>query len=102
MIIDLILDRKDGYAYDPKEFYDEVTEYASDFDANYMRDIARALDSGTNKDIQKALCKYIDIESYNPKIKDYINSVNWLEDSKGNFYDSYSYDKWYRKNKWHL
>ena len=42
-------------------------------------DIASALDSGTNKDVQKALCQYIIDNDYNRNICKYINSENWLE-----------------------
>ena len=75
MIIDLILDRQDGFGYSPKEFYDEVSEYGED-----GWEIARALDSGTEQDIKKALCDYVVDNDYNADICDYINSVKWLED----------------------
>jgi len=72
MVIDFILDRKDGYGYDTKEFYDACMAY-EEFD------IARALDSGTEKDVKKALCNYIIDNDYNKSICKYINSVNWLD-----------------------
>ena len=75
MIIDLILDRQDGFGYSPKEFYDEVSEYDED-----GWEIARALDSGTERDIKKALCDYVVNNDYNADICDYINSVKWLEE----------------------
>ena len=83
MIIDLILDRRDneqsigGDTYDAHAFYREVMEYESIFDMT--RDISEALDYGTENDVRKALCSYIDREQYNPSIKDYINSKNWTE-----------------------
>ena len=83
MIIDLILDRKyneetTGYdAYDPYEFYRAVMSYESIFEL--LRDISSALDYGTEDDVRKALCDYIDREQYNPDIKDYVNSKTWLE-----------------------
>ena len=64
MIIDLILDRKDGVEYDPKEFYTQVREYEEEFNNRYD-DISRALDSGTEKDVKKALCHYIKNNGYN-------------------------------------
>lgn len=75
MLIDFILDRKDGFSYDPEELYDYLVGY----DIPAYVEVARALDSGTEEDVKKALCAYIDDEEYNPSIKDYINSVKWLE-----------------------
>ena len=93
MIIDLILDRKDddallaqGYTHKrysdgalvPLEFnaagfYRDVMRYG-----DIGRDITAAMDYGENSDVQKALCDYIDGNEYNPAIKDYICSVNWI------------------------
>ena len=83
MIIDLILDRKDNEqatgvdAYDAYNFYLDIMEYESIFEM--PRDISKALDYGTEDDVHKALCEYIDREQYNPSIKDYVNSKNWLK-----------------------
>ena len=76
MIIDLILDRKNGYGYDVKEFYDACMAHYEEFD------IARALDSGTEKDVKKALCDYVIYNDYPKSICKYINSENWLESKK--------------------
>lgn len=74
MIIDCILDAKeDPSSYDAKEFYDYVMDGFKDF--HY---IARALDSGSNDDVREALCTYIDSQNYNPEIKDFVNSFDWL------------------------
>lgn len=73
MIIDLILDRKDGESYRADSFYRNVVRYGEIGDA-----ITRAMDFGTEKDVKKALCSYIDDQDYNPEIKHFINSVNWL------------------------
>ena len=75
MIIDLILDRKDGFAYNAHDFYCDVMDYENDFNFNPI--ISRAMDSGTEKDVKNALCKYIKDNNYNPEICDYINSVKW-------------------------
>lgn len=77
MIIDEILDRKDGASYNPQDFYDYVSQQ---LDVLNSKDIATALDSGTEEDVKKALCEYIKLGEYNPAICDYINSVNWLEE----------------------
>lgn len=83
MIIDLILDRKDfgtiftdrqgSVKYNANDFYRAVFDYGE-----IGFDITRALDYGTEQDVKKALCDYIDKGQYNPNIKDYINSVKWL------------------------
>lgn len=75
MIVDLILDRKDGHRYDVRDFYYDVTAYEED-DGHFP--ISRALDSGTEKDVKRELCNYILKNGYNEELCDYINSVNWL------------------------
>ena len=82
MIIDCILDRKDGSNYNPHEFYNKMIEYDEVF-GGIAWDIIRAMDYGEEADVKKALCEYIDKQGYNPAIKDYINSVSWLGE-KGN------------------
>lgn len=76
MIIDLILDRKDGDGYDVEDFYRDCVEYGE-----VGFEITRALDSGTEEDVKQALCDYIIENDYNKNICKYINSVNWLDDS---------------------
>ena len=68
MIIDSILDRKDGRHYSAHDFYIEVRKY-------------ERLGVGThgdNRDVQRVLCQYIDRNEYNPAIKDYIRSQEWV------------------------
>ena len=77
MIIDKILDRYDGDAYNPKEFYLDMLAYGG-----YGIDISAAMDYGTEEDVKNVLCEYIDGE-YNPLIKDFINKANWLVPDKG-------------------
>lgn len=79
MLIDAILDRRydrdEGiYNYDPKRFYD----YINGFGIGSYNRVARAMDEGTEKDVKQALCDYIDLEEYNPDIKEFVNSVDWL------------------------
>lgn len=76
MIIDLILDRKDGIEYNAKQFYLDVREYEDIFELGYA--ISKAMDYGTNLDIRKALCDYIEDNGYNHEIKDYVNSQKWI------------------------
>lgn len=77
MLIDYILDRRDGVSYCPSEFEKEVEEYCETF-PSYIP-VYDALINGSEGDVKEELCRYIDDEWYgNPLIKDYINSVNWL------------------------
>ena len=77
MIIDAILDRKLGEPYNAKVFYDYVTAEEEIFFPKM--EISRAMDCGTNTDVQKALCDYITRNDYNPAICDYINTVSWID-----------------------
>lgn len=105
MIIDLILDRKDGEPYNPKDFYTNVLAYEDTF--NFEPAISKAMDYGEEEDVKRALCDYINRQNYNPSICDYINSVNWLTSSKkavksavnglpdgSDYYEWVSYDVW--------
>ena len=78
MIVDLILDRKDGAEYDAKQFYNELREYEKGFAGIVNSMISFCMDYGTEADVKRELCRYIDINEYKPTIKKYINSVNWI------------------------
>lgn len=78
MIIDLILDRKDGVEYDPREFYNEVMGYRDTF-PELADPITMAMDEGNEEDVRNALKDYIDKAGYNSTLKDYIDSEDWLE-----------------------
>ena len=80
MIIDKILDARDGFynsqwddCTGAEYIYDEATEFKFYY-------IADAFDNGTNEDCQKALCRYIDEQGYNPEIKEFIKTFQWVED----------------------
>lgn len=78
MLIDAILDRKyereNGiFRYDPRELYNYINGWAG----NIYDSVAHAMDEGTEEDVKKALCDYIDTE-YPAQIKDFVNSVDWL------------------------
>jgi hypothetical protein len=73
MIIDKILDRKDGEPYKPESFYRGILDYGA-----IGHDITRAMDYGTESDVKKALCSYVIENEYNPNICKYINKQNWL------------------------
>ena len=77
MLVDLILDRRDGVSYSPSEFEEEVKEYCETFPSCIP--VYDALMNGSEDEVKDELCKYIDDEWYGSRvIKDYINSVNWL------------------------
>lgn len=73
MIVDLILDRKDGEEYTPEQFYRDVFDYGE-----IGWNITRAMDEGTEQDVKKALCQYIMDNNYSCDIATYIDSVDWL------------------------
>ena len=75
MIIDLILDRKDGSPYRAHDFYFDCLAYGS-----VGNSITAAMDYGTEWDVRRALDDYIMRNEYNPAIIDYIHSVRWLDD----------------------
>lgn len=78
MIIDAILERKDGEAYTRKSLkyiYDEAMIFE-------FHDLARAIDSGNEEDIKRELCAYIDNNGYPKNIKKYVKKVDWLTDKE--------------------
>jgi hypothetical protein len=78
MIIDLILDRKDGAEYVPRDFYNAVCEYEDIFESLGFN-ISRAMDGDSELSVKKVLCEYIINNGYSIDITEYIYSVNWLE-----------------------
>lgn len=73
MIVDMILDRKDGTPYNAKAFYDYCMEEQTVFGYYIGGEIATAMDIKRNEQVQAALCKYIMEQGYNPEICDYIS-----------------------------
>lgn len=70
MVIDLILDRKEGFADLNAEYLEDMKNYGFDY-------IDSAIDTNDDDTIKAALCRYIEENEYNPELKNYINSVNW-------------------------
>jgi hypothetical protein len=70
MVIDLILDRKEGFADLNAEYLEDMKCYEFDY-------INAAIDTNDDDTIKAALCRYIEENEYNPEIKGYITSVNW-------------------------
>lgn len=80
MIVDIILDRRAGSDYSPLHIlrYTDRRVYGDCF--QYIQD---AFLDEDNNNVQLALCRYIDDQGYNPNIKQYIWSVDWLHETKG-------------------
>ena len=77
MIIDKILDAAEG-SYDARDFYNYAMEHESIFDPSDEYPISTALDSGSNDDVRRELCRYIDNNDYNKNIKRFVNKFNWI------------------------
>lgn len=81
MLLDLILDRKrreePGYEYDPGEFYNNLWDI---FDRGelYAMEILRAMYIGDNELTRGVICWYIDFIKYDPKLKGWVNSREWV------------------------
>lgn len=74
MIIDAIIEAKeDGDYMGLRYLYDQSVFFGFD-------SLASAIDCGENADIQRELCKYIDSEEYNPELKEFVNSFDWLKE----------------------
>ena len=79
MIIDIILDRKDGAInYVPATHLKAIYDYATDA---HMSDIATAVDSGNEDDVKAALMCYISTCGYPLELLDYIARVRWTDDA---------------------
>ena len=73
MIIDLILDRKDGIEYNAHNFYNDCVAYGE-----VGHGITYAMDYGSEEDVKAALKQYLVDNDYNLEIGKYIDSVEWL------------------------
>jgi hypothetical protein len=79
MIIDLILDRKDGEEYNARKFYNDVMGYYNTM-PEIAGPIAETLDgSEFEEDIRRELSLYVIANDYNFEIVKYIQSVDWLK-----------------------
>lgn len=88
MVIDCIMDRKEGIEYDKNDFLEYVINENDDclFD-----DLIFALELNKELETKVALSKYVVDNGYNPDICGYIWSVNWCdpdypENLKSDFY----------------
>ena len=86
MIIDIILDRKDGaISYDASKHLKAIYDYATDAG---MTELATAVDGGTEDDVKAALMDYVISGGCNPDIHHhnfldlclFIKAVRWTED----------------------
>lgn len=79
MIIDIILDRKDGaISYDASKHLKAFYDYATDAG---MTELATAVDGGTEDDVKATLMCYISTCGYPLELLDYIARVHWTDDA---------------------
>lgn len=79
MIIDIILDRREGaISYDASKHLKAIYDYATD---SRMSDVAAAVDSGNEDDVKAALMCYISTCGYPLDLLDYIARVRWTDDA---------------------
>ncbi len=78
MIVDLILDRKDGVPYSAHDFYIACRGYEQLQVGTHGEDISLAMDYGDNRDVQRVLCQYIQRNGYPADIESYIRSQVWV------------------------
>jgi hypothetical protein len=79
MIIDVILDRKDGaIKYTAATHLKAIYDYATDA---HMSDLAAAVDGGTEDDVKAALMRYITMCGYPAALLDYIARVHWTDEA---------------------
>lgn len=78
MIIDVILDRKDGaISYEASKHLKAIYDYATDAG---MTELATAVDGGNEADVRAALMCYISTCGYPLELLDYIASVRWTSE----------------------
>jgi hypothetical protein len=75
MIIDIILDRKNGKEYNADEFFEQLAQYSK---AINDLSICNAFGMGTEKEVKDSLCNYVTGYGYNTEICKFINKVKWL------------------------
>lgn len=79
MIIDIILDRREGAInYDASKHLKAIYDYATDAG---MTELATAVDGGTEDDVKAALMCYISTCGYPLELLDYIASMRWTDDA---------------------
>ena len=82
MIVDCILSRyeesRENGSYFPERFRDSVENYINIF-SNAV-EIVYAMDKGSEQEVKASLITYLIDNKYNPRIIDYVLSVDWLKD----------------------
>lgn len=83
MIIDYILDRYENSKYElpysVQEFRDSIAQYY-DVGISDGDKIVDAIDKGNEQEVRATLITYLIDNKYNPRIMDYVLSVDWLKD----------------------
>ena len=78
MIIDLILDRKDGQTYNARDFYFSVMGYREDV-PEAADAITRAMDADDESWTRYAICAYIVMNGYPAELCAWVNGRRWLD-----------------------
>lgn len=88
MVIDMIMERKDGEPFDPEEFREYLREDERVWRDGYFTDsILDEPDPEERERLMKeALCRYIREEQYNEDIIPYIMSVGWTDGRRRHLY----------------
>lgn len=83
MIIDCILSRyeksRENGSYYSESFRNRVADYIYE-DISDADEIVDAMDNGNEQEVKAALITYLIDKGYNPRIIDYVLSVDWLKD----------------------
>ena len=83
MIIDCILSRyeesRENGSYYPESFRNRVADYIYE-DISDADEIVDAMDNGNEQEVKASLITYLIDNKYNPRIIDYVLSVDWLKD----------------------
>ena len=69
--------------YNPQEFYEHAKLCESEPTLEWLDvedyPISKAMDEGTNQDVQHALCEYVDGNGLMAEVKELINKFTWVE-----------------------
>lgn len=83
MIIDCILSRyeesRENGSYYSESFRNRIADYIYE-DISDADEIVDAMDNGNEQEVKASLITYLIDKGYNPRIIDYVLSVDWLKD----------------------
>lgn len=79
MIIDYILSRYEKGTYNSQSFHNYLENRCV---VGNPDEVLSAIDSKNEAEVKASLCRYLIDNEYNPRIIDYVLSVDWLADNK--------------------